>query len=71
MSQLKSDQAKNRNEIRRCLKEFFGGEQNLNCFALVPPHRDQAKLESLDELREAELDQTFSAKCNEMITSLK
>lgn len=71
MSQLKSDQAKNRNEIRRCLKEFFGGESNLNCFALVPPHTDQEKLESLSELTEADLNETFNSKCSEMVTALK
>ena len=49
-SLLRSDQARQRNEIRRCLKEYFGGEANLNCFALVKPHDDEAKLESLSEL---------------------
>ena len=43
----------------------------MNCFALVPPHTDQDKLDSLDELTEAELDDTFSAKCSEMVTALK
>ena len=71
MSQLKSDQAKNRNEIRHCLKEYFGGEQNLNCFALVPPHSDQEKLESLSELAETDLNETFNSKCMEMVTALK
>ena len=71
LSNLRSDQAKNRNEIRRCVKDFFGGEANLNCFALVPPHADEQKLENLSELNENELDQVFNAKCQEMITSLK
>ena len=61
-SLLKSDQARNRNEIRRCLKEFFGGEANLNCFALVKPHDDQTKLESLSELDASELNQAYSTK---------
>ena len=43
----------------------------MNCFALVPPHSDQDKLDSLDELAEAELDETFAAKCAEMVTNLK
>ena len=71
MSQLKSDQAKNRNEVRRCLKEFFGGESNLNCFALVPPHNEEEKLECLSELQASELNQAFETKCLEMIIHLK
>lgn len=71
MSMLKSDQAKNRNEVRRCVKEFFGGEANLNCFALVPPHTDEEKVESLAELQASDLDQVFETKCQEMIMHLK
>ena len=63
LSNLRSDQAKNRNEIRRCVKDFFGGEANLNCYALVPPHSDEQQLENLSELNESELDQAFNTKC--------
>ena len=71
MSQLKSDQARNRNEIRRCLKEYFGGEASLNCFALMPPHPDEERLTDMSSLDQAELNSTFTAKCHEMVTYLK
>ena len=57
--------------MRRCVKEFFGGEANLNCFALVPPHTDEEKVESLAELQASDLDQVFETKCQEMIMHLK
>ena len=67
-SLLKSEQAKNRNEVRRCVKEFFGGEAALNCFALLPPHNDEAKLESLSELDDKDLNEAFNTKCSEFVT---
>ena len=70
-SMLKSDQAKNRNEVRRCLKDFFGGEANLNCFALVPPHNDEEKLENLAELQEMDLNEAFNVKVKDMTLQLK
>lgn len=70
-SQLKSDQARNRNEIRRCIKDYFGGEPSLNCYALVPPHSDEEKVADLGSLNESELEPSFTAKCKEMVTSLK
>jgi len=70
-SMLKSDQARNRNEVRRCLKEFFGGEANLNCFALVPPHHDEEKLECLNELQASDLNEGYNSKVAEMTTLLK
>ena len=57
--------------MRRCVKEYFGGEASLNCFALVPPHEDQEKLENLVELTESDLNETFNSKCNDMVTHLK
>ena len=68
---LKSDQAKNRNEVRRCLKDFFGGEASLNCFALVPPHNDEEKLENLAELQEMDLNEAFNVKVKDMTLQLK
>ena len=70
-SHLKSDQARNRNEIRRCIKEFFGGEASLSCFALVPPLSDEAKLDDLSAVKESELNATFNAKAKELVTFLK
>ena len=47
-SRGKSEEAKYKNSIRRAVKEYFGGEANLNCFALSKPSDNEAMLETID-----------------------
>ena len=47
-SRGKSEEAKYKNTIRRAVKEYFGGEANLNCFALGKPSDNEGMLETID-----------------------
>ena len=53
------------------IREFFGGDSNLNCFALKQPCEDVSKLENLEELQEHDLTDEFRNKCAEIISTLK
>ena len=47
-SRGKSEEAKYKNNIRRAVKEYFGGETNLNCFALCKPTDNEGMIETID-----------------------
>jgi hypothetical protein len=70
-SRGKTDEARYKNGIRRAVKEYFGGEANLNCFALTKPSDDDAGLETIDQMQESQLTKQFAQSCSDFILQLK
>ena len=74
-SRIRNDVAVNRNQVRRCLKDFFGGENSLNCYALSTPSEDSQVLESLCEKGPKECLQVtkplFGSQITDLVTNLK
>ena len=70
-SRGKSEQAKYKNGIRRAVKEYFGGEGNLNCFALCKPTDNEGMIETIDQMADTELTKAFSQAMSDLTLHLK
>ena len=70
-SRGKSEEAKYKNGIRRAVKEYFGNEANLNCFALCKPTNNEGMIETIDQMPESELSKAFTQGMSDLLLHLK
>jgi len=66
-----AEEAARRNVIRKCIKSYFGGEKNIECFPMNRPVDDDSKLESLDVCKKADLKPEFVKSCEDLLINLK
>jgi len=57
-----ADEVWKRNEIRRCIRSFFGS--NLECLSLMRPSNDDVTFDS-------QIKPEFTKACNEMVATIK